>query len=76
MREAATRVLGAPPREVGVSFWMDAALFEAAEITSVNFGGHGGGEHEAVEWVSLSSIVSCARVLESAALAYLGGAAL
>ena len=76
VRGAATRVLGAPPREVGVSFWMDAALFEAAGITSVNFGGHGGGEHEAVEWVSLSSIVSCARVLESAALAYLGGAAL
>src|SRR5262249_52195525 len=62
VRAAATEVLGAPPREIGVGFWMDAALFEAAGIPTVNFGADGAGAHEAVEWASLASIVTCARV--------------
>jgi acetylornithine deacetylase len=50
---------------------MDAALFEAAGIPTVNFGGDGAGAHEAIEWVSLASIVSCARVLERAVRAFM-----
>lgn len=64
LRDAATRELGHAPQESGVAFWMDAALFEAAGIPTVNFGGDGAGAHEAVEWVSLSSLATCARVLE------------
>jgi acetylornithine deacetylase len=64
VREAATEVLGRTPAEIGVPYWMDAALFEAAGIPTVNFGGDGAGAHEAIEWASLSSVVSCARVLE------------
>ena len=64
VREAAALELGQAPAEIGVAFWMDAALFEAAGIPTVNFGGDGAGAHEAVEWASLSSVVTCARVLE------------
>ena len=67
VREAATHELGSPPKEIGVGFWMDAAVFEAAGIPAVNFGSDGAGAHEAVEWVSLASVVRCARVLERAA---------
>jgi acetylornithine deacetylase len=67
VRAAATRERGQAPKETGVAFWMDAALFEAAGIPTVNFGADGGGAHEAVEWASLGSILSCARVLERAA---------
>jgi acetylornithine deacetylase len=71
VREAATAELGRAPKETGVAFWMDAALFEAAGIPTVNFGGDGAGAHEAIEWVSLASIVSCARVLERAVRAFM-----
>ena len=71
VREAATQVLGHAPKEIGVAFWMDAALFEAAGIPTVNFGGDGAGAHEAVEWASLSSLVSCARVIERAVHAFM-----
>ncbi len=64
LRDAATRHLGRAPREIGVAYWMDAALFEAAGIPTINFGADGAGAHEAVEWVSRSSLVTCARVLE------------
>jgi acetylornithine deacetylase len=46
-----------------VGYWMDAALFHAAGIPTVNYGPGGAGAHEAVEWVDLDSVVSCAQVL-------------
>jgi acetylornithine deacetylase len=64
VRAAATEVLGAAPKEIGVGFWMDAALFGAAGIPTVNLGHDGAGAHEAVEWVSLGSIERAARILE------------
>ena len=67
VRDAATQVLGAVPEEIGVQYWMDAALFAAAGIPTVNFGPGGAGAHEAVEWVDLDSVVSCAHVLAEAA---------
>jgi acetylornithine deacetylase len=63
LREAATSVTGITPGEGGVSYWMDAALFHAAGIPTVNYGPGGAGAHEAVEWVDLDSVVSCAQVL-------------
>jgi acetylornithine deacetylase/succinyl-diaminopimelate desuccinylase-like protein len=67
LREAATSVTGATPEEGGVGYWMDAALFHAAGITTVNYGPGGAGTHEAVEWVDLDSVVSCAQVLAETA---------
>jgi acetylornithine deacetylase len=66
VREAASRVTGHPPEEAGVAYWMDAALFAEAGIPTVNYGPSGAGAHEAVEWVDLRSVVTCARVLVEA----------
>ena len=63
VRDAATSVAGAAPVECGVPYWMDAAIFASAGIPTVNFGPDGAGAHEAVEWVDVASLVSCARVL-------------
>ena len=67
VREAAHSVTGRRPEETGVAYWMDAALFAAAGIPTVNYGPAGAGAHEAVEWVDLESVVSCAQVLVDAA---------
>jgi len=67
LREAATTATGATPEEGGVGYWMDAALFHAAGIPTVNYGPGGAGAHEAVEWVDLDSVVSCAQVLAETA---------
>ena len=63
LSQAATFVTGRMPEIAGVSYWMDAALFAAAGIPTVNYGPSGAGAHEAVEWVDLDSVVSCAKVL-------------
>jgi acetylornithine deacetylase len=63
VRDAATAVRGAPPTECGVAYWMDAAIFAAAGIPSVDYGPDGAGAHEAVEWVDIASLVTCAQVL-------------
>ncbi len=63
VREAAARVTGHAPQETGVAYWMDAALFAAAGIPTVDYGPDGAGAHEAVEWADVDSLVTCARVL-------------
>lgn len=70
VREAATEVSGRAPVETGVSYWMDAAIFAEAGIPTVNIGPGGAGAHETVEWVELSSVVTCAKVLVNAALRF------
>lgn len=70
VRTAAARVTGCPPEEAGVGYWMDAALFAAAGIPTVNYGPGGAGAHEAVERVDLDSVVNCARVLYETAVEY------
>lgn len=67
VRDAATTVTGHAPEEAGVGYWMDAALFAAAGIPTVNYGPAGAGAHEPVEWVDLDSVVSCSGVLAEAA---------
>ena len=67
LRQAATAITGATPEEGGVGYWMDAALFDAVGIPTVNYGPGGAGAHEAVEWVDLDSVVSCAQVLAETA---------
>lgn len=66
-REAVTAATGAAPPEVGVGFWMDAAIFSAAGIPTVDYGPTGAGAHEAVEWVDLRSVATTANVLVDAA---------
>jgi len=71
VREAASAVVGTPPEETGVGYWMDAAVFAGAGIPSVDYGPAGAGAHEAVEWVDLESVVTCARVLRESARRFL-----
>jgi len=63
VRESARAVTGSTPEEIGVGYWMDAALFSAAGIPTVNYGPAGAGAHEGVECVDLDSVTTCARVL-------------
>jgi acetylornithine deacetylase len=63
VREAVASVTGQAPEIAGMGYWMDAALFAAAGIPTVNYGPSGAGAHEAVEWVDLDSVVTCAQVL-------------
>lgn len=67
LQEAAEAVTGSRAEEAGVGYWMDAALFAAAGIPTVNYGPAGAGAHEAVEWVDLDSVVNCARILAESA---------
>ena len=71
VRDAAQAVTGRPPEESGVGYWMDAALFAAAGIPTVNYGPAGAGAHEAVEWVALDSVLTCAEVLAESARRFL-----
>lgn len=61
---------GHEPSDAGVAYWMDAALFAQAGIPTVNFGSNGAGAHEAVEWVDIDTVVSCARALYETALRF------
>jgi acetylornithine deacetylase len=67
VRGAAQAATHREPKEAGVAYWMDAALFAAAGIPTVNYGPSGAGAHEAVEWVDLDSVVTCAEVLAETA---------
>jgi acetylornithine deacetylase len=62
MMRAARTVLGREPELVGATWWMDSALTAAAGIPTVVFGVTGDGAHSDDEWVSLSSIETCAQV--------------
>jgi len=70
LREAVRAVTGGTPAIAGVGYWMDAALFAAAGIPTVNYGPAGGGAHEAVEWVDLNSVVTTAHVLVETAASF------
>ena len=69
-REGIRRVTGADAEEAGVGYWFDAAVFAGAGIPAVDFGPRGEGAHEAVEWVSLESVVECAHVLVETARSF------
>ncbi len=68
--EAARQVLGEMPALVGDSPWMDPALLAEAGVETVVMGPIGGGEHSAVEWVDVDSVVRMAEILARTALAY------
>jgi acetylornithine deacetylase len=56
------------PENVGVAYWMDMALLNAAGIPTVAFGPVGDGAHADVEWVDLSSLERCVKVYVRAAV--------
>jgi acetylornithine deacetylase len=64
---AAERVTGRPTEVYGETYWMDAALIQAAGIPTVVFGPAGEGAHSVDEWVDLRSVDACAEVLAGAA---------
>jgi acetylornithine deacetylase/succinyl-diaminopimelate desuccinylase-like protein len=57
----------AGPESIGVAYWMDMALLNAAGIPAVAFGPAGEGEHADVEWVDLASLETCVDVYLKAA---------
>jgi acetylornithine deacetylase len=67
VRDAVRAVKGHEPAEAGVGYWMDAAIFAAAGVPTVNYGPSGAGAHEDVEWVDLTTVVDCSRVLVESA---------
>jgi acetylornithine deacetylase len=68
----AAAVLGRTPAFVGDTPWMDAALLAEAGIETVVMGPIGAGEHSAVEWVDVDSVVKMADILARTAVAYCG----
>ena len=67
---SATAVLGRVPALVGDSPWMDSALLAAAGIETVVMGPTGAGEHSAVEWTDIDSVVRAADILARTAMDY------
>lgn len=72
VRDAVTHVHRNAPRETGVGFWMDAAVFSGAGIPTVNVGPTGEGAHAAVEWVDVRSVEHLTEVLVEAARRFVG----
>ncbi len=72
LRDAATAVIGEPPRVTGLSFWADSAFTAAAGIPTVLFGPPGEGAHADEEWASVSGTIACTEVLTAAARAFCG----
>ena len=59
---ALTRVaasVGCQPRQVGMTFWTDAAILGAAGIPSVLFGPGGAGLHTPDEYVQVGDVRLC-----------------
>jgi acetylornithine deacetylase len=58
---AVERIADHPP-VIGVPYWMDMALMNAAGIPTVAYGPLGEGEHADVEWVDVASVEKCVDV--------------
>jgi len=69
IKQAADGVLGTT-RVEGMSYWADSAFISAAGIPTVLFGPAGDGAHADLEWVDLTSLDQCTRVLTATALAF------
>jgi acetylornithine deacetylase len=67
VERAASECLGHEPEVIGVAYWMDMALSNAAGIPTAAFGPSGEGAHADVEWVDIASLETCVRVYLRAA---------
>ena len=72
--DSAGDVLGARSEAVGVAYWMDMALTNAAGIPTVAFGPSGEGEHADEEWVDAASLETCVRTYLATAARFCGAA--
>jgi acetylornithine deacetylase len=66
LSRAVARAAG-DPLLIGVAYWMDMALLNAAGIPCVAYGPEGKGEHADVEWVDIASVEKCVDVYLAAA---------
>ena len=78
---AAAPILGTVPEHTGMSGWTDAQVLDSAGIPSVLFGPGAesdpsrdalGGAHAAIEYVSIASTATCARILTDLARSFCG----
>jgi acetylornithine deacetylase len=72
VRRVGAEVAGREIEVVGHTAWMDAAILAAAGIPTVVFGPGGEGAHAVEEWVDLSEVEQCARVLAGVAAEWCG----
>lgn len=72
--ESAGQALGRTPESIGVAYWMDMALLNAAGIPTVAFGPAGEGAHADVEWVDIGSLELCVQTYLRAAESICGRA--
>ncbi len=70
MLAAAARGVGHAPRQVGMTFWTDAAILGAAGIPSVLFGPGGAGLHSVEEYVRVRDVEICRDALVALAQAF------
>jgi acetylornithine deacetylase len=68
MLSGSARIDGTRREPVGVSYWADSAFLSAAGIPTVVYGPAGDGAHAEVEWVSVTSLRNCARVITAVAV--------
>ncbi len=66
---------GSVSKEVGVPYWMESALWEAAGVPTVVCGPAGGGMHAADEWVDLGQVRDYADALAGTIRGFCGAAA-
>ena len=67
LTHAVAQAAGGDPLLIGVAYWMDMALLNAAGIPTVAYGPEGEGEHADVEWVDVASVEKCVQVYLRAA---------
>ena len=63
----AVALAAADPVLIGVAYWMDMALLNAAGIPAVAYGPEGEGAHADLEWVDVASVERCVQVYLRAA---------
>ena len=61
---------GSVSKQVGVPYWMESALWEAAGVPTVVCGPAGGGMHAADEWAGLGQVRDYADALVDTILAF------
>jgi len=70
--ETALTTAGCPPRRVGLPYWVESALWEAAGVPTVVCGPAGGGLHATDEWVDLGQVRAYAGALVPALRSFCG----
>ena len=68
--DAAAAIMGAEPKIVGQTPWMDSALLANAGVETVVIGPAGAGAHSKEEWVDIASVEKLAQILGHAAVSY------